>query len=181
MFSLTIRYRVFKHTLFPLKISFLVNTVLRNRRSDYFTNNKTENKHTPDERFTFDKLDKLVGELRKKLCQSNIDGCSQGPSSPSGPPGPRGERGERGRRGNEGRTVNKGDNGIMGPPGTSGKQGVMGPPGFKGDGKLTSPNAAGSDSGVYKCSASNILGKAQALVRLLVNGKFLFVHRLCWF
>ena len=49
------------------------------------------------------------------------------------------------------------------------------------DGKLSLPNAAGSDSGVYKCSASNILGQEQALVRLLVNGNFLFVHRLCWF
>ncbi|XP_015770842.1 PREDICTED: peroxidasin homolog [Acropora digitifera] len=37
------------------------------------------------------------------------------------------------------------------------------------DGKLILPNAAGSDSGVYKCSASNILGQAQALVRLVVN------------
>ena len=43
------------------------------------------------------------------------------------------------------------------------------------DGKLILPNAAGSDSGVYKCSASNILGQAGALVRLVVNGKFLFV------
>ena len=46
------------------------------------------------------------------------------------------------------------------------------------DGKLILPNAAGSDSGVYKCSASNILGQAQALVRLVVNGKFPFVYRL---
>ncbi|XP_067017562.1 roundabout homolog 3-like isoform X2 [Acropora muricata] len=37
------------------------------------------------------------------------------------------------------------------------------------DGKLLLPNAAGSDSGVYKCSASNILGQAQALVQLVVN------------
>ena len=29
-----------------------------------------------------------------------------------------------------------------------------------GHGKLILPNAAGSDSGVYKCSASNILGQA---------------------
>ena len=49
------------------------------------------------------------------------------------------------------------------------------------DGKLILPNAAGSDSGVYKCSASNILGQAQALVRLVVNGKFRYVNRLCWF
>ena len=40
------------------------------------------------------------------------------------------------------------------------------------DGKLILLNAAGSDSGVYKCSALNILGQAQALVRLVVNGKF---------
>ncbi|XP_029210845.2 basement membrane-specific heparan sulfate proteoglycan core protein-like [Acropora millepora] len=37
------------------------------------------------------------------------------------------------------------------------------------DGKLILPHAAGSDSGVYKCSASNNLGQAQALVRLVVN------------
>ena len=42
------------------------------------------------------------------------------------------------------------------------------------DGKLILPNAAGSDSGVYKCSASNILGRAQVLVRLVINGKFFF-------
>ena len=42
--------------------------------------------------------------------------------------------------------------------------------------KLFFQNVTGSDSGVYKCSATNILGKAQALVRLAeVNGK-LFVH-----
>ena len=239
-----------------LKLCSLVYTILRNRRSDYSMNNKTENKHTPDKRFT---SDNLVSELRQKLCQSNIDRCSRGPPGPPGPPGPRGERGDRGRRGKKGRTGNKGDNGIMGPPGRSGKQGIMGPPGSKGetgqkgekgdtgtagmkgakgepgesiaapivavspakitvnesktasfqcsvsgnpkpvstwsklggksekilsattDGKLILPNAAGSDSGVYKCSASNILGRAQALVRLLVNGKFHYVNRLCWF
>ncbi|KAK2547726.1 Peroxidasin-like protein [Acropora cervicornis] len=37
------------------------------------------------------------------------------------------------------------------------------------DGKLILPHAAGSHSGVYKCSALNILGQAQALVRLVVN------------
>ena len=121
----------FSNTLFPLKISLLVNTILRSRRSDYSTNNKTENKHTPGERFTLDK--QLVAGLRQKLCQSNSDKCSHGPPGPPGPPGPRGERGERGRRGNIGRTGNKGDNGIMGPPGRSGKQGIMGPPGSKGE------------------------------------------------
>ena len=49
------------------------------------------------------------------------------------------------------------------------------------DGKLILPNAAGSDSGVYKCSASNMLGQAQALVRLVVNGMFRYVNRLYWF
>ena len=239
-----------------LKLCSLVYTILRNRRSDYSMNNKTENKQTPDKRFT---SDNLVSELRQKLCQSNIDRCSRGPPGPHGPPGPRGERGDRGRRGNKGRTGNKGDNGIMGPPGRSGKQGIMGPSGSKGetglkgekgdtgtagmkgakgepgesiaaptvavspakmtvnesktasfqcsvsgnpkpvstwsklegksekilsattDGKLILPNAAGSDSGVYKCSASNILGQAQALVRLVVNGKFRYVNQLCWF
>ena len=37
-------------------------------------------------------------------------------------------------------------------------------------GKLVLQSVTGSDSGVYKCSAANILGKAQALVRLEVNG-----------
>ena len=220
-------------------------------------NNKTENKRTPDEMFISDT--KLVMEMRQKLCQSNIDRCSQGPLGPPGPPGPRGARGDRGRRGNKGRTGNKGDNGIIGFPGRSGKQGVMGLPGSKGetglkgdkgetgtagmkgakgqpgesiaaptvavspakmtvnesktasfqcsvrgnpkpvstwsklegksekilsattDGKLILPNASGSNSGVYKCSASNILGQAQALVRLVVNGKFRYVNRPCWF
>ena len=87
-------------------------------------NNKTEKKHTPDERFT---SDNLVSELRQKLCQSNLDRCSRGPAGPPGPPGPRGERGDRGRRGN------KGDDGIMGPPGRSVKQGIMGPPGSTGE------------------------------------------------
>ena len=49
------------------------------------------------------------------------------------------------------------------------------------DGKLILPNAAGSVSGVYKCSASNILEQAQALVRLVVNSKLRYVNQLCWF
>jgi len=36
-------------------------------------------------------------------------------------------------------------------------------------GKLVLQSVMGSDSGVYKCSAANILGKAQALVQLEVN------------
>ncbi|KAK2561556.1 Peroxidasin-like protein [Acropora cervicornis] len=213
-------------------------TILRNRRSDYSMNNKTENKHTPDESLS---PRNYFSGLKLILCQPNTDRCYTGPPGLPGPPGPRGVRGARGRKGY------KGDNGIMGPPGRSGKQGIMGHPGSKGetglkgekgdtgtagmkgakgepgesiaaptvavspakmtvnesktasfqcsvsgnpkpvstwiklegksekilsattDGKLILPNAAGSDSGVYKCSASNILGQAQALVRLIVN------------
>lgn len=73
-------YRVLKHTLFPLKnLLCLVDAILRNRRSDYCTRNKTESKHTPDGRLT---PDKLVSNLRKKLCQSSIGRCSQGPPGP---------------------------------------------------------------------------------------------------
>ena len=43
-------------------------------------------------------------------------------------------------------------------------------------GKLLLQNVKGSDSGVYKCSASNILGQAQELVRLEVNGKLFIKH-----
>ena len=39
-------------------------------------------------------------------------------------------------------------------------------------GTLLLKEVVGSDSGVYKCSASNILGQAEALVELVVNGKF---------
>ena len=39
------------------------------------------------------------------------------------------------------------------------------------EGKLLLSNARGSDSGTYNCSAVNILGQAQALVQLIVNGK----------
>ena len=35
-------------------------------------------------------------------------------------------------------------------------------------------NLKGSDAGVYKCSAVNILGQAQAVGRLIVNGEFFF-------
>ena len=38
-------------------------------------------------------------------------------------------------------------------------------------GKLLLKNVGGSDSGTYNCSAVNILGQAQALVQLIVNGK----------
>ena len=40
-------------------------------------------------------------------------------------------------------------------------------------GRLRLRNVKGSDSGVYQCSAENILGKALAVARLEVNGKFL--------
>ena len=44
-------------------------------------------------------------------------------------------------------------------------------------GTLLLKTVAGSDSGVYKCSASNILGQAEALVQLEVNGKlFILLH-----
>ena len=38
-------------------------------------------------------------------------------------------------------------------------------------GKLLLKNVTGSDSSTYNCSAANILGQAQALVQLVVNGK----------
>ena len=40
-------------------------------------------------------------------------------------------------------------------------------------GTLFLKKVVGSDSGVYKCSASNILGQAEAMVELVVNGKLL--------
>ena len=44
-------------------------------------------------------------------------------------------------------------------------------------GTLLLKTVSGSDSGVYKCSASNILGQAEALVQLEVNGKlFILLH-----
>ena len=39
-------------------------------------------------------------------------------------------------------------------------------------GKLLLKNVVGNDAGKYNCSAANILGKAHALVQLVVNGKF---------
>ena len=227
----------------------------RSRRQVYSTKNETGNKPTPDDRL---KPEKLLSDLRLKLCQSNIDKCSAGPQGPPGPPGPRGEKGVRGRRGQKGRSGNKGGNGIMGSPGKSGKQGIMGPAGPKGEtgntgqkgdrgttgmpgakgepgesiaapmtavsparltvnegktasfqcsvsgnprpaikwsklegqserilsqvseGKLLLRNVAGSDSGVYKCSASNILGQALGVAHLFVNGKSVYLN-LYWF
>ena len=39
--------------------------------------------------------------------------------------------------------------------------------------KLLLKNVRGNDSGTYNCSAVNILGRAQALVQLIVNGKII--------
>ena len=39
-------------------------------------------------------------------------------------------------------------------------------------------NLKGSDAGVYKCSAINILGQAYAVGQLVVNGKFIFLEDL---
>ena len=39
-------------------------------------------------------------------------------------------------------------------------------------GKLELKKVTGSDSGVYQCSATNILGNSQEVVRLAVNGEF---------
>ena len=43
------------------------------------------------------------------------------------------------------------------------------------EGKLLLRNVTGIHSGAYKCSASNILGQAQTVAQLVVNGKFIFV------
>jgi len=40
-------------------------------------------------------------------------------------------------------------------------------------GKLELKKVTVSDSGVYECSATNILGNSQKVVRLAVNGEFL--------
>ena len=45
------------------------------------------------------------------------------------------------------------------------------------EGKLLLKNVRGSDSGTYNCSAVNILGQAQALVQLIVNGKIAMNYR----
>ena len=47
------------------------------------------------------------------------------------------------------------------------------------EGKLLLKNVRGSDSGTYNCSAVNILGQAQALVQLIVNGKIVIKQINC--
>ena len=47
-------------------------------------------------------------------------------------------------------------------------------------GKLLLKNVAGNDAGKYNCSAVNILGKAHALVELVVNGKFVVTPAIVW-
>ena len=42
-------------------------------------------------------------------------------------------------------------------------------------GKLELKKVTGNDSGVYQCSATNILGNSQEMVRLAVNGRFLVI------
>ena len=44
------------------------------------------------------------------------------------------------------------------------------------DGKLILKSVTGNNSGVYKCSAKNILGQEQALVQLVVNGNVFFFY-----
>ena len=40
-------------------------------------------------------------------------------------------------------------------------------------GKLQLKKVTGNDSGVYQCSATNILGKSRAVAQLVVNGKYI--------
>ena len=47
-------------------------------------------------------------------------------------------------------------------------------------GKLLLKKVAGNDAGKYNCSAVNILGKAHALVQLVVNGKFVVTRVIVW-
>ena len=42
-------------------------------------------------------------------------------------------------------------------------------------GKLELKKVSGNDSGVYQCSATNILGNSQEVVRLAVNGEFFLI------
>ena len=42
-------------------------------------------------------------------------------------------------------------------------------------GKLEFKKVTGSDTGVYQCSATNILGNSRAVARLVVNGEFLVI------
>ena len=46
-------------------------------------------------------------------------------------------------------------------------------------GKMLLKNVQGSDSGTYNCSAVSILGQAQALVQLIVNGKIVMTQLKC--
>ena len=45
-------------------------------------------------------------------------------------------------------------------------------------GKLELKKVIGSDSGVYQCSATNIMGNSREMVRLAVNGEFLLIFSL---
>ncbi|XP_067017799.1 peroxidasin homolog [Acropora muricata] len=120
-----------------------------------------------------------------------------GPPRPRGEKGKQRRRGKKGDNGIMGPPGRSGRQGIMGPPGSKGETGLKGEKGDTGtavsgnpkpvstwsklegksekilsattDGKFILPNAAGRDSGVYKCLALNIQGQAHALVRLAVN------------
>ena len=47
-------------------------------------------------------------------------------------------------------------------------------------GKLLVKKVTGNDAGKYNCSAVNILGRAHALVQLVVNGKFVVTWVIVW-